>query len=236
MNVMAEDKNAEDKAKLVEREYQDFVYTVSHDLNAPLRHVKEFTKLLIGNREDNLTQEEQEYVHFINQSLQRIDDMQNALLTFSRLNTRHNPKTKININDIVQSIVEDVDTQGVEIVCDKMPVILADVDQIRLLFHHLIVNAIKFHKDHAFGKRVFIDVQKIRGGWSFEIIDNGIGMTEKQCQDAFRPFKRFDPERYDGIGMGLTIAQKIVRSHGGEISIEPRGNGGTMVRFSLKKN
>lgn len=76
------------EAERIAKEYQDFAYIVSHDLNAPLRHVREFTRLLIGARRDSLNEEEKEYVQFLEKSLKRLDHMQNALLTFSRLNTR----------------------------------------------------------------------------------------------------------------------------------------------------
>lgn len=230
---------SDSRADRLAKEFEDFAYIVSHDLNAPLRHVKEFTKLLIGGRKENLTEEEQEYVGFLEDSLQKLDDMQVALLTFSRLNTRAGPVRDVDCNQAVagalKSLEDVVDVFSPEIICDDLPVITAEPKQIDLLFYHLIGNALKFHDEDATKRKVFIYATDQSDTWLFEVRDNGIGIDERYYEEVFRLFRRLNPDQYKGVGAGLTIAYKIVQHHGGEMIIESEPGQGTSVFFSVPK-
>lgn len=225
------------KADLIAKEYEDFAYIVSHDLNAPLRHVKEFTRLLVGARREGLSEEEKGYVEYLEKSLQRLDKMQEALLAFSRLNTRSMPYDSVDCNAVMQQVLKDIDAMIAqhkpEITCGDLPTIVAEPSQMRLLFVHLIDNALKFH---APGVKRKISVKAETEGefYIFEIADNGIGIAPEFRNEAFRLFRRLNPETYPGSGAGLTIAQKIVQRHGGDIRIESADGGpGTRIIFTL---
>lgn len=223
----------------LEKEYQDFAYIVSHDLRAPLRHVKEFTNLLIGSRESSLSAEEKEYLYFLNKSLEKIDDMQKALLSFSRLNTRAEQREYVDLNQVFDSVLLELGLEqmpdNIKIEKDDLPVVLAEKKQMHLLFFSLIDNALKFHGEETTLKRVNISVKDEEGVWVFEISDNGIGIDPKFHDLIFRFFQRLEPNRYPGIGAGLSISKKIVELHGGEILIESSLNKGTQVCFFLPK-
>ena len=226
-----------DEAERIVREYEDFAYIVSHDLNAPLRHVKEFTRLLVGGRKANLTIEEQEYVDFLEKSLQKLEDMQKALLTFSRLNTRAGNFKKTDCNAIVANALNELEavisTHYPAIECGNLPTITAEPKQLHLLFVNLIDNALKFHEEDTPKRKVSITATDQGESWLFEIKDNGIGIPEKHHEEVFRLFRRLHPERYKGIGAGLTIAYKVIQHHGEEMLIESEPGQGTSVFFKL---
>jgi light-regulated signal transduction histidine kinase (bacteriophytochrome) len=228
-----------DKIELIEKEYEDFAYIVSHDLSAPLRHVKEFTRLLIGGRKEKLSYEEQEYISFLEKSLKKLDDMQEALLTFSRLSTRAGPIRKINCNEIIanalRTLEHKIEATSPIIEYSKLPAINGDAQQIELLFFHLIDNAIKFHDELSTFRKISISALDQGEIWLFEIKDNGIGIPEPHHEEIFKMFRRLNPEEFDGVGAGLAIALKIIRRHGGEILVESTPENGTSVFFSLAK-
>lgn len=236
MQPMPQTDQPDHKAQQIIREYEDFAYIVSHDLNAPLRHVKEFTRLLIGMRQHNLNEEEKDYVHFLEQSLHKLDDMQRALLTFSRLNTHTGPLRETNFNHAVNAALKDLknimDEYDPLFNCADLPALVADPIQIQLLFFHLIENALKFH-DSDKKRRISIHATDQGKSWLFEIKDNGIGIPKKDYEEVFRMFKQLEPGKYPGTGAGLTIARKIVQRHGGEIFIESEMDDGTSVFFRL---
>lgn len=227
-------------ADQIAREYQDFAYIVSHDLNAPLRHVKEFTRLLIGGRIENLTEEEQEYVRFLEQSLAKLDDMQMALLTFSRLNTHAGEMREVDFNKAVAAAISElgdvINLHQPVIEYDNLPTINAEPRQIELLFLNLVDNALKFHTSDTPKRKVSLTAMDKGENWLFEVKDNGIGIDEKFHNEVFRMFKRLKPDRYPGIGAGLTNARKIVQRHNGDVMIKSEPGAGTSVLFSLPKS
>ena len=228
------------EAERIASEYEDFAYVVSHDLNAPLRHVREFTRLLVGARNDNMSEEEQDYVRFLETSLKKLDDMQQALLKFSRLNTRAAPKTQTDCNIVVTRALKDLE-ESIEkhcpaIECAELPTVNADANQLQILFHNLIDNALKFHEADAGKRKIQINATDQGDSWLFEVKDNGMGIPEKYQDEVLRLFRRLNPENYEGIGAGLTIAHKIVQRHGGELLIESNdGEQGTSVFFNIEK-
>ncbi|MCB1563677.1 MAG: hypothetical protein KDJ75_08900 [Alphaproteobacteria bacterium] len=237
--ALKNDVTEDHKAERIAKEYEDFAYIVSHDLNTPLRHIKEFTRLLVAGRKENLTVEEQEYVEFLERSLSKLDDMQRALLTFSRLNTRSNPSCDVDCNEVVGDVLREladiVSAYAPEIKCGELPIVYMDPKQLHLLFFHLIDNALKFHEDDTPKRKIEINATDQEDMWLFEVRDNGIGIAEQYHDEIFRLFRRLNPDQYSGIGAGLTIAQKIVHRFGGEILIESEPEQGTSVFFSIGK-
>jgi light-regulated signal transduction histidine kinase (bacteriophytochrome) len=239
MQIAHNTHKLDDEVAQIAQEYEDFAYIVSHDLNAPLRHVKEFTRLLIGGRKDQLTVEEQEYVNFLQKSLEKLDDMQKALLTFSRLNTWAGDLRESDCNEVVANVLRELDhdvrTYSPAIECGDLPTIMAEPKQLHLLFVHLIDNALKFHDEDTLKRKILITALDQEDQWLFEVRDNGIGIDEDYHEEVLRLFRRLDPERYKGIGAGLTIAHKIVQRHGGELLIESECGEGCSVFFSMPK-
>lgn len=235
-DIILKDLNAGNLA----REYGEFVYIVSHDLDAPLRHLKEFSDLLVKSLNDNINDDQKSYISFINRSLQRLDEMQQALFDLSCVNTLKKPTQDINSNFLVarslKKIKQDINTENLNIFYQKLPNIQGDPVLIEKLFCCLLKNATQYHfKDGQ--KKIFICSYEEDTQIIFEIKDNGIGIDSQFCEAVFTMFRRLhNQDDYGGgVGAGLTIAKKIVEGHGGHIWIESKINSGTKVLFSIPK-
>lgn len=227
----------EEAANRILKEYRDFAYTVSHDLNAPLRHVKEFSRLLIGSREENLNEEEREYVTLLEKSLKRLDDMQTGLLAFSRINTTGKDFESVSSQELVENVIralhDDNTADKPQIEYTNLPTIFGDAGQLYNVFYNILDNATKFHRPSA-RREVSITTTKDDRNHLFEIKDNGIGIEEAFHSDIFRIFRRLHAgDQYPGSGAGLTLSQKIIERHGGAIWVESEVDKGTSVFFTI---
>lgn len=225
------------KLENVTREYEDFSYIVSHDLSAPIRHVREFTGLLIAGRRDSLNDEENDYIHYLEKSLQRLDEMQAALLSFSRVTTRAGAHRPVDLNQTLAAVLEDLSLAIVKympaMAIDPLPTLNVDPEQIRRVLHTLLSNAIKFQESERSQRDIAIRAKQQGDFWRFEVQDNGIGMAPAHQTEVFRIFRRLEPERYPGLGANLAIARKIIRRHGGDMGLTSTSGVGTTVWFTL---
>ncbi|MDB2683160.1 ATP-binding protein [Alphaproteobacteria bacterium] len=161
-----------------------------------------------------------------------------ALLEYSRISSRTEEKSTFDCNKLVKSILSDfwreIDTTKTSINLIDLPEsLIAEQKQIRVLFSHLLDNAIKFrHSDTP--PIIEISAKHQEGAWLFNVIDEGIGIPEEQYKNVFQMFRRLNPDpEISGIGAGLTVAKKIVEYHGGKIWIENCEK--TIISFTLPK-
>lgn len=221
------------------KELEDFTYIVSHDLNAPLRHIKSFSSLLVKKLDDKITDQEREYVRHLENSVLKIEIMLEALLTYSRLSTQTEDYSPFDCNQLVQDVIssfqDPIEETQAKITVSGLPENLnADQKQIKLLFMHLLDNALKFRKPGT-PPDIKISAEQKDDHWLFCIKDNGIGIPEKQYESVFTMFKRLNPDDgLSGIGAGLTMAKKTMDLHGGGIWVEAQGNDGTALFFTIK--
>lgn len=227
------------KDKDIERvlnEYKEFLYIVSHDFNAPLRHIREFSKLLLQDIGDqNLSDSSKEYVGFIEDSIERLMRMQEALITLSRVQTRGSEFEHVNMNEILEEIKNDTTADKAVLEFDDLPIVNGDEQQIRQLLSALIDNAIKFSAQSA-PTNINIKATPQETFIRFAVSDNGKGIDAEHTKDVFKLFRRLNPAIHpDSVGMGLTLSQKIIERHGGEIWLESSKEQGTTVFFTLPK-
>ena len=123
---------------------------------------------------------------------------------------------------------------GVEIVCGHLPLVVADETQLRQLLQNLISNAIKFRAE---GRTPCIRIGAAARNemWIFSVEDNGIGIEQQYAERIFQMFQRLhDRSKYEGSGIGLAIAKKIVERHGGQIWFTSEPGNSTTFHFSLR--
>jgi light-regulated signal transduction histidine kinase (bacteriophytochrome) len=222
------------------KELEDFVYTVSHDLCAPLRHIREFSKILLETLEGRLSEEEREYFDYILTSTNKANKIMTALLQYSRLNTEVQEFVNFDFSELLEEVVHSFTSEikqkkAVVKTVDMPPTLTGDRHQIEQLFMALMSNALIFHTDKTNPPKIKITAKHHDDEWLFTVVDNGIGIDAEYHEDVFKILKRLDPETYpQGMGVGLTIAKKIVQRHGGKIWIESELGKGTKVLFTLK--
>jgi PAS domain S-box-containing protein len=216
------------------RDLQEFAYIASHDLQEPLRKVLAFGDRLASKYGDLLDDTGRDYLKRMRDASQRMQTLINDLLSFSRVSTRAQPFTEVDLNSLAQEVVSDleyqIDRTNGYVMIEKLPVIEADRTQMHQLLQNLITNALKFHQD---GKPPTIQVsaQILDGHCQVQVKDNGIGFEIQYLDRIFKPFQRLhNRQEYEGSGMGLAICRRIVERHGGEITaMSAPGEGSTFI-------
>ena len=213
-----------------------FAYVASHDLQEPLRMVATYTELLSERYKGALDEKAEKYIKFVLDGAKRMQQLVKDLLAYSRVGTQDNMPTEVHSEIVVKSALDSlkvaIDEIHAEIICDKLPAVTADEGQLTQVFQNLIGNALKFHGDRS--PRIHIGAEKSNGHWLFRVEDNGIGIDQEYGKLIFQMFQRLHERgHYDGSGIGLAIAKKIVERHGGRIWFESELEKGSTFYFTL---
>ncbi|HEY9804063.1 MAG TPA: ATP-binding protein [Leptolyngbyaceae cyanobacterium] len=222
------------------QELDAFAYIASHDLKEPLRGIHNYSNFLIEDYGENLDEQGKEKLFTLIRLTQRMEDLIDSLLHFSRLGRIDLAMQHTDLNEIVHRIFDmlsgRIEETGVAIrIAQPLPVVYCDRIQIGEVFSNLIANAIKYN-DKA---NKWIEIGYLNNAplpCTFYVRDNGIGIREKHFDAIFRIFKRLhSPSKYGGgTGVGLTIAKKIVERHGGKIWVESTYGEGSTFYFTLQ--
>jgi len=224
------------------KELQDFVYVASHDLREPLRKISSFGTLLHDSLKGKLDDDQQENLGFMIDGAQRMQDMIDALLSYSRLTTRAKPLQQVFLDEVIENLKKLElatlldETRGTINIPEPLPPVQADPFQMNQLFQNLIGNGLKFHQKGVPPEIIIrahgVDNKMIQ----IEVEDNGIGIDEKYHEQLFVMFKRLhSPAQYDGTGIGLAICKKIVERHGGNIGVKSTPGKGSTFWFTLPR-
>ncbi len=228
------------EVEAITNEFNEFAYMVSHDIQAPLRHIHAFTELLITNTKDKLNDNETRYLENIVDSTREAQNLVDGLLAFSRLNTLSEGFDIIDIESIIPAVITNLETivykEKPEITMpDKYPTVSGDKNQIITLLSNLMHNAIKFHKEDT-QPTVTLNIKENGDDVTFEVIDEGIGIDEKMFSKIFTPcVKLHSDQSFRGVGMGLAIARKIAKRHNTDIMVTSKVDQGSTFSFTLKK-
>jgi light-regulated signal transduction histidine kinase (bacteriophytochrome) len=158
------------------------------------------------------------------------------LLTFSRVGRQgtdcRNTDCNVVLETALQNLRAAISESGAKILCDRLPVVVADGAQLEQVFQNLIGNAIKFRGSDP--PAIRITANKKNGEWVFSVADNGIGIDPEHGEIIFAIFKRLHTRaEYPGSGIGLAICKKIIERQGGKIWVESRRGQGATFKFTL---
>jgi PAS domain S-box-containing protein len=240
---------ANSKLERRNRALRDFAYIASHDLQEPLRKIRAFSNLVLEEYGEAVDDTGQDYLARMQDAAERMSQLINDLLVYSRITTRAQPFETVDLQSVAETVRRDLDLQiadvGGTVEIGDLPVIEADPTQIRQVLQNLIGNGLKFHRpDTPPHVRVRASVEPAAdyenlGGSSSKVCrltvsDNGIGFEESHKDRIFSPFKRLHGrDEYEGTGMGLAICRRIVERHGGDISAESVPGEGTTFTVLL---
>ncbi len=214
------------------RELQDFAYIASHDLQEPLRKIQAFGERLANKYKETLGEEGCNYIERMNSSAARMQTLINDLLTYSRVTSKAQPFSPVDLNQVASDVIVDLEeriaqTNG-KIEVSPLPTIEADPLQMRQLLQNLAGNALKFHKVDVPPVVHIYAAQSTDNQIEIRVSDNGIGFQEKYLDRIFQPFQRLHTRgEYEGSGMGLAICRKIVERHEGRITAQSSPDYGT---------
>ncbi|MCX6212854.1 ATP-binding protein [Spirosoma sp.] len=229
---------------------QQFAYVASHDLQEPLRKIRQFGDLLMTHYADSVGNE-RAYVERMQSAAQRMSTLIKDLLDFSRLSTRREPNRLVSLAEVVGQVLSTLELTlqetGAQLTIDTLPTVPGDGSQLEQLFQNLLANALKFRQPGVI-PRIAVQAgwvssdhlpEGIRVGRSsiayhrIDVVDNGIGFEEKYLDRIFQVFQRLHGKReYGGTGIGLAICEKVVTNHGGAITARSQpGQGATFTIY-----
>ncbi|MBI2266766.1 MAG: two-component sensor histidine kinase [Armatimonadetes bacterium] len=217
----------------VNKELEAFSYSVSHDLRAPLRAVSGFAEAVLEDYSPLLDDGGVKYLGLIAENAKKMSRLIDDLLAFSRIGRREIVKTGINLREIAVQTFNELISQepGRHVVFNAhhVPEAYGDISMIRQVLVNLLSNAIKFTRPVKAGVIEF--------GWqrgAYHIRDNGVGFDIEYAGKLFGVFQRLHSEaEFEGTGVGLALAHRIVTRHGGEVWTKSRIGEGATFFFTL---
>lgn len=237
-------ENANLELQRSNRELDNFAHIASHDLQEPLRKIQAFSDRILARHATDLQDEGLDYLYRMQRAAERMRHLIDDLLKFSRVTTRAQPFTLVDLDSVIQDVRGDLEfqierTKG-KLEVHDLPVVDADQMQMRQLFQNLITNGLKFHKqDESPIVKVYAKMLDDNSSNTVSIVveDNGIGFDEKYAERIFNMFERLHGRgTYEGTGVGLAICKKIVERHGGSIRVESQENVGSKFIITLPIN
>jgi PAS domain S-box-containing protein len=222
------------------KEMEAFAYSISHDLRAPLRHMAGFAELLRRSAVGSLNEKSERYITMILEAANRMGNLIDDLLAFSRISRTEAHKSVVSLDQLVQEAVaevrEDVDDRKIVWKIDPLPEWYGDRSMLRLALVNLIANAAKFTRTRPQAE-IEIGCSEHKDDHVVLFVrDNGVGFDMKYSNKLFSVFQRLHPEEdFEGTGIGLATVQRIVHRHGGRIWASGVVDGGATFHFSLSK-
>ncbi len=217
-------------------ELERFAYIASHDLKEPLQTALVYTQFLQERYRAKLDERGQECIHFIIDSVRRMNRLIEDLLSYSKVRKEDTKFASVNIASVCDQAIANlkvaIDQNGALVSSDPLPVVFGHEAQLLQVFQNLIANAVKFHREEI--PRVHIGCQHQGHFFTFAIRDNGIGIKPEHTQFIFEIFKRLHSQaQYPGTGIGLALCKKIIEQHGGKIWVVSEYGRGSTFYFSL---
>ena len=222
------------------RELEAFIYSVSHDLRAPLRHIHRFSTLVQEDYANALDAEARDYLHRISLSAEQMDRLIEGLLDYSRLSrgeiVLQTVQTAAVVKDVLSQLSEEMQQSGAEVKVEgRLDPVWGDLLLLTQAMTNLISNALKFVPP---GKhpRVRIWTEDLGPKRRIWVEDQGIGISLKNRDNKlFRVFERLEGDRYPGTGIGLAIVKRAAERMGGTIGVESDEGKGSSFWIELRK-
>ena len=218
-------------------ELAQFAYVASHDLSEPLRMVSSYLQLLRRRYHGQIDEDADAFIDYAVDGAARMRTLIEDLLAYSRAGRSERAPEPVNTARVVAEVAGTLralaDDEPPVIEWDGLPIVEGDPAQLVQLFQNLIGNGVKFVAPGV-QPRVTVRAAREEERWRFTVEDNGIGIEPRHLDRVFGMFQRLHTrDEFDGTGIGLAIARKVVERHGGEISAAPREGGGTCFAFTL---
>jgi len=207
------------------RELEAFSYSVSHDLRAPLRHVVGFASLLEQRAGGSLDDRARAYVKTITEAAQRMGQLIDDLLAFSRMGRASLTPEQVNLGRLTSEAKAEVelDAAGREIVwtIHPLPTVYADPALLRLVLVNLLSNAVKYSGTRPVAHIEVGSTPQPDGSTLIYVKDDGVGFDMQYSAKLFGVFQRLHrADEFSGTGIGLANVQRIVQRHGGRVWAE----------------
>ena len=218
-------------------ELEQFASIASHDLQEPLRKVRTFAERVTVMESEHLSEQGRDYLRRANAAAERMQNLIEDLLRFSRVSTTARPFAAVDLTLVTAEVLEDLETEvercGARVRVGALPTVSGDAMQLRQLIQNLVSNALKFCRDGV-RPEVAIDAVVAAQIATITVRDNGIGFEPQYSRRIFRVFERLNGRgEYPGTGIGLALCRKIVERHGGAIAADSVPGAGSTFTVTL---
>jgi signal transduction histidine kinase len=219
------------------RELEAFSYSVSHDLRAPLRAISGYAHLLRHDHAGGLAPEGLRMLGVVATEAQRMGVLIDDLLAFSRLGRRPVRRVAVNLEGLVQTVFAELATavpeRALDLTVAPLPPVQAYPALLRQVLVNFLGNAIKYTRPAGVG-RIAVGSYTTVGETVYSVQDNGVGFDMKYVGKLFGVFQRLHSEaEFEGTGVGLALAQRIIHRHGGRIWAQAQPGVGATFFFTL---
>jgi PAS domain S-box-containing protein len=221
----------------VSAEMHDIGQAAAHQLQQPLRQVVSHLQLLARHCH-GLDGDAREYLSYAIDGALRMKTTLDDVVELTGMDPEPPTPTNLGrvIDDVVQALQPRLMTTGGQVHVGPLPVLAVRERHLRLVFHHLLDNAIKFrHPERP--PDIHITAQPTDHGWCFRVTDQGIGIPPEHHLNIFGAFRRGHGDlSMPGNGIGLAVCKKVIEQHGGTIGVESRPGFGSTFYFTLPKD
>ena len=228
---------AEEEIRKKNKELESFVYTISHDLRAPVISIQGFSSILLSDFQDKLDDTGKRYLTRIRANVRQMEILIDDLLELSRIGRiagafEDVPSAEI-IRDVLDVLGPQLKKRGIKVNVQRgLPVIHCEKTRIYQVFENLIQNSIKYMGD-AESPVIEVGCKKTDGFHEFYVKDNGIGIDPQYHQKIFQIFQRLKEVDAKGTGIGLAIVERIAEFHGGSVRVESEKGKGATFWFTV---
>lgn len=237
LELRVEERTAELEA--ANRELESFSYSVSHDLQTPLRAIDGYSRMILRDSVNRFDDETRQRFGTIRQSAQMMGQLINDLLAFSRLGRKEITPSRLDMEGLLDDVWQELQVihpeRKMTLEIGPMPPAFGDRMLIKQVLLNLLSNAIKFTRPRECAR---IQVRGTEDGdrLVYDVIDNGVGFDMAYHDKMFGVFQRLhNSDEFEGTGVGLAIVQRIIHRHGGKVWAEGKPDEGASFHFSLKK-
>ena len=234
--------------KISNKILEEFAYATSHNLKEPLRGISGYITFFLEDYSDGLDEDGKSYLNQIEKRINKMNLLIDTLLEISHIGRQRINPINIDINKLLIELLNSMkfielpnktsnseynfeDKFKNKIYIQKLPIVLGDPIQIRLVLKNIISNGLNFHKKDNLSI-IKIKADSNKNYHTISITDNGIGIEKNYCKTIFQSFQKLNYSSC--VGVGLALSKKIIDRHGGSIWCESKINQGSTFYFTLK--
>jgi PAS domain S-box-containing protein len=224
--------------EVANKELEAFSYSVSHDLRTPLRAISGYSMILKEDYNGKLDPAANRLLDLIIANTRMMGELIDDLLTFSKMSRLETIYVAVDMNSLVWQCFKELglDEERWTVSVSSLPACNGDQSMLKQVWMNLLGNAIKYTSKTE-KPQIGVGVVADPSFHIYFIKDNGVGFDMKYIDKLFGVFQRLHRyDEFEGTGLGLALAKRIISKHGGEIWVEAFPQRGATFYFNIPKN